>query len=487
MTTSAGPPAPLDGRAIRVLALVLVGAMALRVGLAVALPNVLHPDETFQYLEQAHRAAFGYGIVPWEYAVGARSWLLPGALTPVMALAGALGLGPDFYLPAVAATMSALSLSIVVASFLWGLRTDLLHAVVAGVVSAVWFQLVYFAPKTLTEVVAANFLIVGLYLSEGLQTRRRLVAIGALFGFAFAFRFHLAPAVAVAALMVAAPAPRERAVPLAVGAAGPVLLLGLVDWYTWGHPFQSVAANFHTNVVEGRASNFGTDPFYFYFEVLALDWSGALVPIVALALYGARRRPLPLVTAGVIFISHSFIPHKEHRFLYPAVACIIVLAGLGTAEIVDQIAWTRSSAARRRTAMTLAAAAWAVTSVVLAASYQFLPNWVADGRLRAMTELSRHSDLCGVGLDFWEWTGGYSRLHKNVPLYDLKQYAADTSPSMLNAIIAPRSKAPPPSWGYTTAQCFDGKGGFRFVTPETCIFVRPGSCTPDPGGGPNRL
>ena len=26
-----------------------------------------HPDELIQYLEQAHRIVFGYGVVPWEF------------------------------------------------------------------------------------------------------------------------------------------------------------------------------------------------------------------------------------------------------------------------------------------------------------------------------------------------------------------------------------------------------------------------------------
>ena len=51
---------------------------------ALAFPNVVWPDEIFQTLEQAHRLAFGYGIVPWEFRAGARSWLLPGLLAGAM-------------------------------------------------------------------------------------------------------------------------------------------------------------------------------------------------------------------------------------------------------------------------------------------------------------------------------------------------------------------------------------------------------------------
>ena len=39
-----------------------------------------HPDEIYQTQEQAHRLVYGYGIVPWEFRDGVRSWILPGLL-----------------------------------------------------------------------------------------------------------------------------------------------------------------------------------------------------------------------------------------------------------------------------------------------------------------------------------------------------------------------------------------------------------------------
>ena len=40
--------------------------------------GVIWADEIFQTLEQGHRLAFGYGLVPWEYQSGARSGSCPG-------------------------------------------------------------------------------------------------------------------------------------------------------------------------------------------------------------------------------------------------------------------------------------------------------------------------------------------------------------------------------------------------------------------------
>jgi len=62
-------------------------AIALLVRIAALIPfSMHHPDEIFQYTEQAHRLVFGYGTVPWEYRYGMRSWLVPLLSAPLMAL-----------------------------------------------------------------------------------------------------------------------------------------------------------------------------------------------------------------------------------------------------------------------------------------------------------------------------------------------------------------------------------------------------------------
>jgi GPI mannosyltransferase 3 len=49
-------------------------------------------DEIFQYLEQAHRLTFGYGIIPWEYAHGIRNWFLPCLIALVLSACRLFGL-----------------------------------------------------------------------------------------------------------------------------------------------------------------------------------------------------------------------------------------------------------------------------------------------------------------------------------------------------------------------------------------------------------
>ena len=50
------------------LAGLLTLGLLLRFVLALAFPRIHHADELFQYYEQAHRLAFGQGMVPWPKA-----------------------------------------------------------------------------------------------------------------------------------------------------------------------------------------------------------------------------------------------------------------------------------------------------------------------------------------------------------------------------------------------------------------------------------
>ena len=101
------------------LAVILVVAFLLRLFVAVKFPNINHPDEVFQYIEQAHRLVFKYGVIPWEFRDGVRSWLVPGFLAGLLKIFASLGVSqPSIYLFLVAATLSALSLSVVLVGFL---------------------------------------------------------------------------------------------------------------------------------------------------------------------------------------------------------------------------------------------------------------------------------------------------------------------------------------------------------------------------------
>lgn len=459
----AAPPRRLDPA----LVLVCAAALAARVGLGVAFPNVLWPDEIFQSLEQAHRLVFGYGVVPWEFREGTRSWLLPGLLAPAVAAGGwAGGLA---HVHAAQVLLSLASLVPVWAAWAWARPLGRAPAVVAAAACAGWFDLLLYAPKALAEAVAAAPLVLGLLLARprgGDRPAGALAGAGAALALAVALRLQLAPAVAVAAVLVARRDLRAwRA--LALGAAPVVLGAGALDALTWSAPFHSYLANVRVNLVEGRSEAFGVEPWWFYLAALPAAWGWAAPAVLALAALGARRRPELAATALAVVAAHSAIPHKEPRFVFPAVVLVIVLAALGTADAVA--AAGRRGRGSSRAATLAAGVLWLAASAAVGWGS---PRWSAGASLLAATRLAGGEGTCGVALlgVRWAFTGGYTYLHRDVPLYVIDEPAvAQRAWPGFNAALVPAAVAQRVP-GYQAERCWE----------DVCVVRRPGGCVAVP-------
>ena len=448
-----------------VLFSILLVALVLRVAAAQS-PNLAHPDEIFQTLEPAHRLAFGYGVVTWEWREGIRSWVFPAFLAAIMRATAWMGAGSSGYLLGVTLVLSLISLTAVGFAFAWARRAGgMPAAIIAAGACATWYQLVDFGGRALTEVFAAHLLLPGLYLGvygEKIPERRRMLLAGLFCGLAFSLRIQLAPAIAFALVWFCGAEWRKRAAPLAVGFLLPIAIFGMVDLFTWSSPFQSFVGYFWVNAIEGRSKMFGTAPWYWYCSYL-LD---AMGPMLFLAVVGCLRSPFLGWMALIILTSHSAFSHKEPRFLYPLMPLIVTLAALGIAEIL------RSFTLRNRPMFP----AWAtiligllvccLTSFLLAPRF---PWWEKNaGGVVAFDRLSRNSGLCGAGLYDVAWfsSGGYAQLHRNVPIVVVpgaSELAARSA--AFNALIAPVGTSGLPA-DFRRIECAGG----------ICLYQRPGVC-----------
>lgn len=460
------------------LALILLAAFALRLSLWQYLPNIHHPDEIFQYLEAGHRLVFGYGVVPWEYRVGTRSWLLPGAIAGLMRGADSMGLAePTQYGFVVAAAFSALSLSVVAVGFLWAYRrVGMAAAVITGSLCAVWFELVYFAPKTLSGPVAAYLLVIAVYLAcpgTPSRDRHRLLLAGLLLGLVVVIRVNLAPAALVLAVYVCRGQFRAAWAPLCVGGVATFVAAGLLDAVTWDYPFQAFIANVWVNIVESKSHEFGISPWYHYVAKWVVVWGGAMVPILALCALASRRHPLLALLALTIVATHMLFAHKEYRFVFPAVPFIAILIGLGTAELFAILRDRFVHSVRDSVAVGAVISAWTVTSAILAISDHFRPYW-QGGRddMMAFAIVRDAPDLCGFGLVDVPWwrTGGYTYLHRDVPM-TIATTADGVQADAFNYALA-RREAMSDADGFEVTTCL-GDG-------DLCILRREGSCQPRP-------
>ncbi len=485
----------------RALAITLAVAFVVRMLIAYLMPNLVWPDEIFQTLEQAHRAVFGTGIVPWEYRDGIRSWMLPGLLAAVIKLTSWVTASVTAYVMACAALMSLISLAPVWAVFKeaytqFGLRA----AIVAGAFLALWFELIFFAPKAMTEVVAGNCLAFGVVAgvacarsavrNDGTLRRGQVAVFAVMVTLAAMLRIQLAPAALVVFAVIYLKLPRPAKWVSVVVAAGIVVAAGMLDAITWSYPFQSYIENVRVNVLHGKSAYYGTSTWDAYFAVYVRIWGVWGIPILALAVLGARRAPLLAVTALLVLAAHIPIAHKEYRFAYPAMVLVIMLAALGAAAVQHWVETHKPARLASLSAVGLIALWFAISAVgangfhasktQLALFYgDEQDHWVRRrGGLLAMRKLGETPEICGVALAGIGWgdTGGYSYLHRDIPLFALRdQYELGAKAAHFNALLMKPDK-PPEIGPFIRDECWE----------DLCIYLRAGDCTPLVGYDINR-
>ena len=452
-------------------AAVLLVAFALRFGAALLLPNIDYPDEIFQTLEPAFRMATGQGLVTWEWREGLRSPLFPALLAGPIALASALGLGPEVFLPVIAGLLSLLSTAVVAAAFMIGWK---LHgrsgALICGWLCAFWPDLVYYGPKTLTEAQAGNLMVLAAWTGWYARSRRHgppfglPLVTGLLLGLAFCFRFHLAPALAIVACGTAGFDWRRRWPMLALGALVPLAAMGTLDAVFWGAPFASLWRNVDVNLVQGVSKQYGVEGAGWYVQALVLRWHIVTLAMAVTFVLGLRSAPGLAALAVVVLLSHSLVAHKELRFIYPAIPPLVIVCGVGTARLFDGV-----PERLRRLGLLAPVVVWAALSVsVAAAPFMQIAFHKGAADMQAWRALREDPNVCGIGLRNpdvpWWNTGGAVGLGRELPLYAFatSEGEARAAPSF-NALLKGRNSGGPPL-GFRLTRCWSD------LREDVCLY-----------------
>ncbi len=413
------------------LPLVLALAFAARAAVALSGDFVLHPDEIMQYLEPAHRLAFGNGVTFWEYFYGARSWLVPGTVAGVLLLFDAVGLGqPSWYVGGVKLLFCAISLAIPAGMYLFARRhfgeTAGRAALLAG---AFWYELVGFAHKPMTEFVATAPLLALLALCarRSVDDARRLWLAAFLAVLTPAIRLQYAP-LALVLLGIVFLRTGKR-IHLTLASAGFAAAFGLFDAITWdGGLFHSYVTNIRYNLIAGPMRT-GESPAWQFLWWLALASLGSSLLCLAAALRRPRRYGFLLGLIALVLLAHSLQTHKEYRFIF-AVIPLWLLVG---ADLAARLAALGDG--RRRLAG-LAAAGFAAVSlagILNALPYQdrvyqawsketgavgFVRN--QDPIFPAYRYLATAPGVTGVWQVDRRYHGlpAYYYLHQDIPFYD---------------------------------------------------------------------
>ncbi|MBS0960590.1 glycosyltransferase family protein [Acetobacter thailandicus] len=454
------------------LTLCLFMAFTARLLVAIVWPQPWRPDEIFQYMEPAHKLAFGTGITTWEWHAGIRSWLVPGIIAQLMKIGAACGITQQLLFIRVCTAF--FSLPVVIAFFWYGWRNGgSAMAWTLGVSAAFWPDILSGGIRTLGEFLAGNVLCVGViclvaYRQE--STTRTYFFLAAVSGFclslAAAIRFQIAPASALAFLFLLQ---KGKIKPFFIGCLAaliPVTALGLTDYLTLEQAFQSVFRNYHYNQTLGVANSFGKKWPGYYVQKYALLW-GALFPaLIFFCIKSGKERRIPLLVAIFIVFYHSLIPHKEVSFVYSAVPLLVFCAACGC--------YTHIIARLSPAAMPVAG----LSLLLLFAFYSSYTPYLSRGNYGISFELQathRH-DICGIGLltdpqadTYREIGAGYSGLTKHIPLYLL------TSPEEVKTTQQHYNYLITSTYGESGSPGADWQQ-IKCKEDSVCLYHRPSGC-----------
>ena len=410
---------------------VLALAFVVRAVVALSGDFMLHPDEIMQYLEPAHRLAFGNGVVFWEFFYGARSWLTPGLVAGVLTLFNAVGLGePVWYVGGVKLTFCVISLLIPAGMYCFARRHfGEAEARVALLAGAFWYELVGFAHKPMTEFTGTAALTVLLALCMRPSPDRPGVVWPAAFlsVLAAAVRIQYAPlALALLGLLFFRVGKGAKA-QLILAATACFLAVGVFDAVSWDAGlFHSYSNYLRFNLLVDRGA--AARPAYEYLWWLLVTGGGLSAWCLAVALRDLRRYGLLLLALALILITHSASAHMEYRFIFVCTPLWLLLG----AGVVTRLAAGVHGFRVYALAGTVFAAV-SLAGILNALPYQDEVYASTDaGTVRFIRQQDpvfaayRYlADAPGVAAVWhvdrgYEWSPGYYYLHRTIPLYDAR-------------------------------------------------------------------
>lgn len=439
------------------------------------------PDEIIQYLEQAHRIVFGYGVVPWEFREFIRSWLIPLMLVPPMQLGEWLDPGGTLYLMLPRAMVAALNFAPVIAAWVIGRRISPQHAIVGMAVVGIWVESVAFSVQTLSESMGVAAFMTAAALLHSKARMAAIVSAGALLALACLFRFQFGPAVALFGAMMAGKDWRIWK-GLIVGGLPVVIAGGLIDLAMGLTPYEWIYTNYRLNIAEGKMQAIaGEGQPLRYVLYLIESWQLALPAIPLLLLAGWRRHKALMAAALVNLLLHQLIDHKEYRYIWLSMQIFLLLAAFGSVDLLRLI-FRRDPESNWTTVVLVGG--WAAVSLLLALSPVHRDAFRTDNDpARAAAAAIRDPATCGLAVPrrrYWQF--GYSLLHDNKPLFLLGDEGPVTrsnpagAVSGFNAMLAYESEPPPPA-PWRRQSC----SGQSLPLERTCLYVRPGGCRVDQG------
>ncbi|KAJ1433546.1 GPI mannosyltransferase [Sesbania bispinosa] len=319
---------------------VFVFCLAFRMVNSLLVQSYFNPDEHWQGPEVAHRIAFGYGHLTWEWKQGIRSYLHPMIFVPLYRLLALLRVDTPWLMMRAPRLLQSV-FSAVGDLYLYKLSALLFSNRVAKWALANWFMFYCFS-RTLSNSMETVLTLVSLYFWPCMRSSGKCSSVSRKWGLVMAaLACAIRPTSAVTWLYVGLfellkAHDRLKFVFLEVAPIG-ILVLGLtclLDRFMYG-TWILVPLNFlKFNFLSSGGDYYGTHKWHWYFTQGFTVMIFSHLPFCIAGIIYSKQWKFAGLLAWVLGF-YSVLGHKEFRFVLPVLPIALMFSGYSLAMIED--------------------------------------------------------------------------------------------------------------------------------------------------------
>ena len=312
-----------------------------------------HPDEHFQILEFCNYKLGNSPAsdLPWEFHERIRPTLIPAFGVLLIKCMNIVGIyNPFIYtliFRIISSFLSWLVISNICLLFISDFSSNNGKKIFLLLNFFLWFIpfiSVRFSSENYSAIafLSAIFFIIRFNNDKLYNKPSQLVFAGLLLGFSFFFRFQVGFAIIGLTLWIVLISKMrwKNIFILMISGICAIIFCVYLDYWFYGE-FELTPVNyFIANIIENKAANWGTSPWWYYFWLITLH---AIPPISIFLLIfftlGIYKKPTNIFTWCIIpfLIGHFIVGHKEIRFLFPMVFCFIYLTAIGINYFINSL------------------------------------------------------------------------------------------------------------------------------------------------------
>ncbi|XP_046419581.1 GPI mannosyltransferase 3-like [Neodiprion fabricii] len=300
-------------------------------------------DEYWQSVEVAHRLAFGYGHLTWEWREGIRSYIYPFLISLIYRILGFFGL--DFATLIIITPRIMQALLSAYADYRFYVWTKNKWALFSLCTNWFWY---YYASRTLVNTLETSLTTIALSIFPWRDSNTKSVSYIWIVAWLCVVRPTAAVIWTPLCLYHLLTTPTSGRIVLLLSylriGMSTLSIATLVDTIGYGKFVLSHIEFFRINLINRVSDIYGTEPFFWYLTIGIPVILGLYYVIFLIGAWQVVQHPakfhiqaVMLVVIGWTLAIYSMIPHKEIRFILPLLPFFTCLSTSGILSINNSV------------------------------------------------------------------------------------------------------------------------------------------------------